>query len=133
MIKPEVPNLELVLYKAVEIFGKSKEIQSIIRENRKNGKSLHIDFEVIVFPQVWGSTNTGFDVTPSGGPTLGGCVMTKEYTTVVHETGTDTYFVFFGEDFCYFVSEANQCFLDDLEKRQTMASLSVAKTRYLAK
>lgn len=78
------------------------------------------------FSQMWGSTCTGFDVLKDGSPAIGGCAMTKEYTTVMHELLTDSYIVFFGAEPCYKVTNANETFFDDLAKRR-MASLSEAK------
>jgi len=71
----------------------------------------------------------GFDVSKDGSPAIGGCAMTKEYTTVFHELLTDTYIIFFGERICYKVTNANAEFYEDLQKRN-MASLSEAKRRY---
>lgn len=66
------PNLELIEYKIRLILSKDPE------------------FQAMVFPQVWGSTCTGFDVTEDGMPTMGGSMMTTEYTTVFHELLTNT-------------------------------------------
>lgn len=90
---------------------------------------MYVEMEAIVFPQIWGSTCTGFDVSKDGSPAIGGCAMTKEYTTVFHELLTDTYIIFFGERICYKVTNANAEFYEDLQKRN-MASLSEAKRRY---
>ena len=96
---------------------------------RKDNKYVYSEIDAVVFPQIWGSTCTGFDVTEDGSPTLGGCAMTKEYTTVLHELATDIYIIFFGEKMCYKVTNANVEFFEDLKKRH-MASLSEAKRRY---
>lgn len=124
-----VPNLELVLYKAQQLLSRDKEFVDVLAERRKTEKHLHIDFTLEVFPQMWGSTCTGFDVTENGKPTIGGCAMTEEYTIVIHERTTDCYCVFFGEQPCYKVTNANKDFYDDL-KNHRMASLSEAKKRY---
>lgn len=124
-----VPNLELVLYKAQQLLARDKEFVDVLAERRKTEKHLHIDFTLEVFPQMWGSTCTGFDVTENGEPTIGGCAMTEEYTIVIHERTTDCYCVFFGEQPCYKVTNANKDFYDDL-KNHRMASLSEAKKRY---
>lgn len=124
-----VPNLELVLYKAQQILSRDKEFVDVLAERRKTEKHLRIDFTLEVFPQMWGSTCTGFDVTENGEPTIGGCAMTEEYTIVIHERTTDCYCVFFGEQPCYKVTNANKDFYDDL-KNHRMASLSEAKKRY---
>ena len=124
-----VPNLELVLYKAQQLLSRDKEFVDVLAERRKTEKHLRIDFTLEVFPQMWGSTCTGFDVTENGEPTAGGCAMIEEYTIVIHERTTDCYCVFFGEQPCYKVTNANKDFYDDL-KNHRMASLSEAKKRY---
>lgn len=124
-----VPNLELLLYKAQQLLAHDVEFIKALKERKDELNHLSVDFDVIVFSQVWGNTCTGFDVTPDGSPAVGGCAMTKEYTTVIHETVTDCYCVFFGDRPCYKVTNANQNFHEDLMKRQ-MASLSEAKERY---
>lgn len=124
-----VPNLELVLYKAQQLLARDKEFVDVLAERRKTEKHLRIDFTLEAFPQMWGSTCTGFDVTENGEPTIGGCAMTEEYTIVIHERTTDCYCVFFGEQPCYKVTNANKDFYDDL-KNHRMASLSEAKKRY---
>lgn len=124
-----VPNLELLLYKAQQLLAHDEEFIKALKKRKDELNHLSVDFDVIVFSQVWGNTCTGFDVTPDGSPAVGGCAMTKEYTTVIHETVTDCYCVFFGDRPCYKVTNANQNFHEDLMKRQ-MASLSEAKERY---
>lgn len=124
-----VPNLELLLYKAQQLLAHDEEFIKALKERKDELNHLSVDFDMIVFSQVWGNTCTGFDVTPDGSPAVGGCAMTKEYTTVIHETVTDCYCVFFGDRPCYKVTNANQNFHEDLMKRQ-MASLSEAKERY---
>lgn len=124
-----VPNLELLLYKVQQLLAHDEEFIKALQKRKDELNHLTVDFDVIVFSQVWGNTCTGFDITPDGSPTIGGCAMTKEYTTVIHETVTDCYCVFFGDRPCYKVTNANQNFHEDLMKRQ-MASLSEAKERY---
>lgn len=124
-----VPNLELLLYKAQQLLAHDEEFIKALQKRKDELNHLTVDFDVIVFSQVWRNTCTGFDITPDGSPTIGGCAMTKEYTTVIHETVTDCYCVFFGDRPCYKVTNANQNFHEDLMKRQ-MASLSEAKERY---
>lgn len=126
-----VPNLELLLYKAQQHLAHDEEFVRAIAEVKqsKNLKHIYLDFNVECFPQIWGSTCTGFDGSPDGSPAVGGSAMTKEYATVIHETFTDYYCVFFGDRPCYKVTNANQTFYKDLANRQ-MASLSEAKERY---
>lgn len=123
------PNLELLEYKARVALSRDEEFLKIFEEMKKNKKYVYAEIDAVMFPQIWGSTCTGFDVTENGSPALGGCAMTKEYTTVLHELLTDTYIIFFGEKMCYKVTNANAEFYEDLQKRQ-MASLSEAKRRY---
>lgn len=104
-------------------------LEKIFEEMKKNKKYVYAEIDAVMFPQIWGSTCTGFDVNEDGSPAWGGCAMTKEYTTVLHELLTDTYIIFFGEKMCYKVTNANAEFYEDLQKRQ-MASLSEAKRRY---
>lgn len=123
------PNLELIEYKAIVALSQDEEFLKIFEEKKRNNKYTYAEIDAVVFPQVWGSTCTGFDVTEDGSPTLGGCATTKEYTTVLHELATDIYIIFFGEKMCYKVTNANAKFFEDLQKRR-MASLSEAKRRY---
>lgn len=124
-----VPNLELVLYKAQQLLANDKEFVQTLAELKEHGKNFYIDFDMEVFSQMWGNTSTGFDVTETGEPTIGGCAMTEEYTVVIHERTSDCYCVFFGEQPCYKVTNANEDFLNDL-RNHNMASLSEAKKRY---
>ncbi len=128
MMNPRYPNLELIVYKAKQALAADPEFKAAFE---KASKFMRIppDFDVTVFPQMWGSTCTGFDVCSDGSPAIGGCAMTKEYTTVVHELITDCYCVFFGDRACYKVTNANEDFINDLKNR-SMASLSEAKKRY---
>lgn len=88
------PNLELLEYKARVALSQDEEFLKIFEEKKRNNKYAYAEIDAVMFPQVWGSTCTGFDVTEDGSPTLGGCAMTKEYTTVLHELATDTYIIF---------------------------------------
>ena len=110
MMNPRYPNLELIDYKAKELFFRDEKLKNKFMELKSKRKYTYIDMEAIVFPQVWGSTCTGFDVMHDGSAAIGGCAMTKEYTTVIHEKTTDVYFVFFGDKPCYMVSNANEKF-----------------------
>lgn len=123
------PNLELLEYKARAELSSDEEFLKIFEEMKKNKKYVYAEIDAVMFPQIWGSTCTGFDVNEDGSPAWGGCAMTKEYTTVLHELLTDTYIIFFGEKMCYKVTNVNAEFYEDLQKRQ-MASLSEAKRRY---
>ena len=78
----KLPNLELLQFKASLYFQQDEEF---LLKARNLKKYETLDFEVETFPQLWGSTCTGFDITEDGKATVGGCAMTTEYTTVVHE------------------------------------------------
>ena len=123
------PNLELIEYKIRLILSKDPEFQAALEAKRKERKYAYLEFQAMVFPQVWGSTCTGFDVTEDGMPTIGGCMMTTEYTTVFQELLTNTYVVCFGDRPCYSTKDPNEAFLADLSK-MNMASLSEAKKKY---
>lgn len=129
MMNCKYPNLELIEYKTKQGLSADEEFKNFLNETRSKNKHVFVEFEAIVFPQIWGSTCTGFDVAKDGSPALGGCAMTKEYTTVMHELLSDSYVVFFGDRPCYKVTNANDEFYEDL-KHRNMASLSEAKKRY---
>lgn len=118
----KLPNLELLMYKARLYLENDEEYVRKLKEKT-------LDFTIETFPQLWGSTCTGFDVTEGGKATIGGSAMTTEYTTVVHEERTETYVVFFGDSACYAVHNPKKEFYDDWINRN-MASLSKAKKRY---
>lgn len=124
-----IPNLELLLYKAQQLLAHDESFVKKVAEKKKDEKHIYLDFDIETFPQVWGSTCTGFDVSEDGTRSWAGSAMTKEYTSVVHERVTDTYCVFFGDRPCYKVDNPNQEFFEDLQKRN-MVSLSEAKKRY---
>lgn len=125
----EYPNLELLEYKAMLALSKDEYFRQKFQEIRNKSNYARMEIEAEMFPQLWGSTCTGFDVTQDGEPALGGAAMTKAYTTVLHELNTDIYLVCFGDELCYMVTDANEDFHEDLQKRH-MASLSEAKRRY---
>lgn len=129
IMNPTYPNLELIEYKVKQLLSQSEEFTDKLRELRAENRYAGVDFEAIVFPQTWGNTCTGFDVMKDGTPAMGGCAMTKEYTTVMHELLTDTYVVCFGNRPCYKVTNASEEFYEDLDNRN-MESLSRAKKRY---
>ena len=121
-----LPNLELLMYKASSIF---LQVEEFLLKARKLKNYEILDIEVETFPQTWGSTCTGFDITEDGKATVGGCAMTTEYTTVVHEKRTDFYLVFFGDRPCYAVHNPTKEFYEDLKERH-LVSLSESKERY---
>ena len=118
-----LPNLELLMYKASSIFLQEEEF---LLKARKLKNYEILDIEVETFPQTWGNTCTGFDITKDGKASFGGSAMTMEYTTVVHEKRTDFYLVFFGDRPCYAVHNPTKEFYEDLKERH-LASLSKSK------
>lgn len=129
LMNPKYPNLELIEYKFMQMLTNDEEWKKRVEELKKQNCYLRPDFSVTVFSQMWGSTCTAFDVMPDGSPAIGGCAMTREYTTVIEETLTNTFGVFIGDRPCYKVSDAPDEFYADLAEKN-MASLSVAKKRY---
>lgn len=123
------PNIELLVYKAKQMLANDDEFKAAYEKLKEENKYAVVDFDVVVFSQIWGSTCTGFDICSDGSSTVGGCAMTKEYTTIVEETQTGSHIVFFGDRACYKVTNANGNFYEDIEKHR-MASLSEAKKRY---
>ena len=122
----KLPNLELLRFKASLYFQQDEEFLLKAR-NLKKYETLY--FEVETFPQLWGSTCTGFDITEDGKAAVGGCAMTTEYTTVVHEEITKCYVVFFGDRPCYAVHNPGKAFYEDFKERR-LTSLSESKERY---
>ena len=112
-----------------DIINKTKTMFYNDYDYLKNSKEIHVEFDAIAFPQVWGSTCGGFDRTVDGEPVMSGQAWTKEYTVVVHEISTNTFYIFFGGKPCYKVTNAKKDFYKDLRDRK-MASLSEAKTKY---
>ena len=124
----KLPNLELLMYKAMVYFQQDEEFLKKYEEMSKYAKN-NLNFKIETFPQMCGSTCTGFDITEDGKATIGGCAMTTEYTTVVHEENTETYLVFFGDRPCYAVHNPTKEFYEDLKERH-LVSLSKSKERY---
>jgi hypothetical protein len=115
----DVPNLELLIYKAEQVLRRSKSFQIAYKakygEELKNGS--HMDLVADCFLQMWGSTALGFDETVNGIPSCGCDAMTEAYTTVVHERMLDFYVVFFDGKMCYMVDEPTDQFVKDLQMR----------------
>lgn len=116
----DLPNLELVVWKAKSLLAQNTEFLQRIIDNKVDTT----EFDVLLFPQWWGTAATGFDDYQ-----ISQQVMTKEYTTVVHEIATDSYVVCFGEKTCYLVIGPNKEFLEDLEQHK-LAAIGQAKYRY---
>ena len=123
-----LPNLELLMHKGIGYLGLDKEFMEKVIKAKSDGIRT-FNFQIETFPQIWGNTCTGFDITEDGKATIGGCAMTTEYTTVVHEENTESYLVFFGDRPCYAVHNPTKEFYEDLKDRH-LASLSESKERY---
>ena len=123
-----LPNLELLMYKAIGHLGQDKEFMEKVTKAKSDGIRT-FNFQIETFPQTWGNTCTGFDITEDGKATISGCAMTTEYTSVVHEENTETYLILFGDRVCYAVHNPTKEFYEDLKERN-LASLSKAKERY---
>ena len=96
----DYPNLPLIQER---FWNRIKGLESIEEIN-------HLEFIVHVFPQIWSSTALGF-----GG--IGGQVMTNAYTTVIYETGSGIYGVFFNERLAYIIENPNRLFFEELNNR----------------
>lgn len=123
-----LPNLELLMHKGIGHLGQDKEFMEKVIKAKSDGIRT-FNFQIETFPQIWGNTCTGFDITEDGKATVGGCAMTTEYTTVVHEENTESYLVFFGDRPCYAVHNPTKEFYEDLKERH-LVSLSESKERY---
>ncbi len=130
MLHPSYPNLELLEYKVHQLLSQVADFQeSVKKAKEQRGNFAAVSYEAIMFPQVWPNTSLGFDVMADGSPAISGQAFTAAYTTVMHETLTDTYVVCFGNRPCYMIVDAKEAFFEDLRDRR-MAALSKAKERY---
>ena len=123
------PNLELLIYQFKQMLEQDEKWVERIKESKKKNPYMFPEFDVIVFPQLWGSTSTAFDICKDGSPAIGGCAMTKAYTVVIEETLTETYGVFVDNKPCYMVDNPSDEFYQNLSERN-MKSLSAAKKSY---
>lgn len=128
-MRAEYPNLELMEYIFKQTLASDDEWKKKFEEIKKEKKYAFLDIDVKVFPQIWGSTCTAFDVMPDGSAAWGGSAMTKAYTAVFYEHLTDYYCVFVDGKPCYLVNNAPLAFYEDLESCN-MKSLSAAKKYY---
>lgn len=127
MASMRYPNLELIEFmtsQAISVRYKNR-IEEIIKQKSR----FIMDFTAEVFPQLWGSTNTAFDIMPDGSPAIGGAAMTEAYTVIMHERTLNVYVIFVDNRICYSVENANKAFIDDM-KNHHIASLSQALKRY---
>ena len=125
----DYPNLELIEHKFKECLVNSDIYWEKNNKVRSSMKTVHMDIVVEVFPQLWGSTNIGFDISQEGDVSIGGSAMTEEYTVVVRERLTNIYAVFFGNNPCYLVYDPTEKFYEDLANKN-MESYRIAKSKY---
>lgn len=121
------PNLELIECKF------NNRIVSNFEDDIKPLGNYKFRHRVYVFPQLWGSTVTGFDIDCS----CGGSAMVEEYTTVLETSVVkidntcaikDVYYgVFFGNKTAYIIKNPNERFLKDLRDM----SMQPQSTSYL--
>lgn len=126
---PKYPNLELMEYQFKQVLSTDKNWKEKVSKLKEKNKYLCIDFDIIVFSQIWGSTNTAFDVCKNGMPVIGGQAMTRAYTVVIKESMTGIYGVFIDNTLCYIVNNATDEFYKDLSERN-MKSFSEASRFY---
>lgn len=106
-----LPHLDLIQYKAEEVLQNSESYKEAMKEAQKKYKwPLHPDYDLTMFKQTWPTGALGFDT--AGGLTTQ--AFTDAYTVVVHETYTDHYVIFFGDDPAYTVHDPTEDFINDL-------------------
>lgn len=123
ILGPSLPNLNDMCFFMINYLLKNKKSQDKLNSIKEKCKFVNLDFDITMFPQIWGSTCTAFDILPNGEPVWGGSAMTKAYTVIIHEFTTDTYGVFIDDKPCYIVTDPTEMFYEDL-KNKNMKSLS---------
>lgn len=126
-MKANLPNLELLEFKAKLYLKQSEEFMQKFNEKSKTKYNFSLD--CTVFKQLWGSTCTAFDILENGESTFGCQAMTEAYTTVFKEHLTDTYVVFIDNKIAYLVIDATDEFLKDL-KDENLKTTSYAQKNY---
>ena len=125
------PNLEEIFRLAEAGLAGHKVYQSRIGtmsaglKKRALWANLRPKFEAEVFTQVWPDTSCGLSDDPGG---FAGQAMTEAYTTVVHETTTDMYVVFFDNQPAYIVHDPSWEFLEDLRHHSLLGKYEAKKT-----
>lgn len=108
------PNIEMLIERTKRYLDRDEKALKIIRENAQKWRATN--FNVYVWPQTWGSTCTGFDITDDGEPAIGGSAMTEAYTTVIYIDVLDKYYVYIGDELCYIITEPSEKFIEDFKK-----------------
>lgn len=80
------------------------------------------DFDIYVFPQIWGTTALGF----SG---IGGESVTRAYTTVLIDEKTYVAGVFFENELAYLLGRVNELFREDLHEHKMESEENIYKYR----
>lgn len=113
----KLPNLELLEYQA-KLAIKSNNILKAKRRihYEKEGYEFYGDIEMSceVFPQVWETTATAFDLVEEGPEKL----QTHAYTVVFYEEVCNAYVVFVNNKLCYIVDNPSEYFKEDLKKHE---------------
>lgn len=121
----EYPNLELLVYKAKQIYkyGISGSMYDGVRTPVMPNAKL-LDEEIFAFRQTWDTTATGFDLDGR----ISMQMFTDEYTTVVKlhfcfqksegYDGMDLFVVFFGDRIAYYGVDPNEEFFIDLSRME---------------
>lgn len=105
------------------ILTTAMELLAIQDDILRREKIYSIDYDIIMFEQIWGSTALGF-------PGVGGSAMTKATTYVlIPKKEADCAHVYFGSQFAYKVNGLTQKFMDDLNNH-SMAGVMEASSRY---
>jgi hypothetical protein len=92
-------------------------------EKLKKRRPYTDEVEVVMFPQMWGSTALGF-----GG--IGGAAMTSAYTTIVFGPNRTSVCVYFGTRLAYAIDDNIPAeFFEDM-KNQRMPSVADAIKKY---
>lgn len=129
VIGPQYPNLDSMQNLMVNFLMIDEKSKNKIEALKKENRFESLEFDATMFSQVWGSTCTAFDVTPNGEATIGGSAMTRAYTVVLHELTSNTFGIFVDGKPAYIITDANETFYEDLEKRN-LKSLSEAMKKY---
>ena len=111
----KIPNLELIEYKFKQYLYNDKEWVKLAEKKEKENKWWRPEIDLYLFPQIWGSTCTAFDMDENGIPLMGGQAMTKAYTIVAKETHTQYYGVFVDGEPCYMIKDPTKQFYEDLK------------------
>lgn len=125
----KVPNLESLLERSRQMLLGDQEFLEALEKvkERKKDPSLQMNLLIECFPQWWDRGSTPFD--PPDKKVRRSKILRAEYTSIVHELTTDTFLVYFGDEFGYKVHPAGLDFYDDM-RTHSMAKVSKAAEVY---